>query len=97
MTEPGPQVGSYYLSPDKAGWSGVGEPPDPNSLLRRGVIIDAVEGAPSPCLDIVISGAAPGTTCGNHRADFPGHPGASQGMVSAGQAHEADSVSWALL
>jgi hypothetical protein len=45
----------------------------------------------------VILDVAPGTTCGNHRADFPRHPGASQGMVSAGQAHEADSLSWTFL
>ena len=42
---------------------------------------------------IVILDVAPGTTCGNHRAHSPRQPGASQGMVFAGQAHEADAVS----
>jgi hypothetical protein len=31
---------------------------------------------------------APGTTCGNHRANYPRHPGTSQGMVFAVQVHE---------
>jgi len=35
-----------------------------------------------------ISGAAPGTTCGNHRPHFPRHLETSRGMVFAGQAHE---------
>ena len=39
--------------------------------------------------------AAPGTTSGNHRAYFPRHPRASPGMVSAGQAGELTSWSWA--
>jgi hypothetical protein len=46
---------------------------------------------------IAISDAYPGTTCGNHRADFSRHPGTSRGMISAGQAHEAGSVSWTFL
>jgi hypothetical protein len=54
-------------------------------------------GAVARCRTVVMLDVAPGTTCGNHRADFPRHPGASRGMVSAGQAHEAGSVSWALL
>jgi hypothetical protein len=39
-------------------------------------------GAFALCRTVVILDVAPGTTCGNHRADFPRHPGASQGMVS---------------
>jgi hypothetical protein len=35
-----------------------------------------------------ISDADPGTTCGNHRANFPRHPGASPGMVFAVQPYE---------
>jgi hypothetical protein len=35
-----------------------------------------------------ISDAAPGTTCGNHRANLPRHLGASPGMVFAVQMHE---------
>jgi hypothetical protein len=54
-------------------------------------------GAFASCRTVVISDVAPGTTCGNQRADFPRHPGASQGMVSAGRAHEAGSVSWTFL
>jgi hypothetical protein len=53
--------------------------------------------APFLCRAIAISGAASGTTCGNHRADFPRHPGASQCVVFAGRAHEAGSVSWTFL
>ena len=34
------------------------------------------------------SATAPGTTCGNHRANYPRHPGTSQGMVFAVQVHE---------
>ena len=33
--------------------------------------------------------AAPGTTCGNHRANSPRHPRASPGMVSAVQTRES--------
>ncbi len=36
----------------------------------------------------MISGAAPGTTCGNHRANYPRHLRASSGMVFAVQMHE---------
>ena len=36
----------------------------------------------------VIPGAAPGTTCGNHRANYPRHLRASPGMVFAVQVNE---------
>jgi len=37
--------------------------------------------------DASVSSTAPGTTCGNHRANSPRHPRASPGMVSAVQMH----------
>ena len=37
---------------------------------------------------IVIFGAAPGTTCGNHRANYPRHHRTPSGMVFAVQMHE---------
>jgi len=37
------------------------------------------------CRAIGISGTAPGTTCGNHRANYPRHPGTSRGIVFAVQ------------
>ena len=60
----------------------------PNSLFKRGVNADGAAGAPSLCRAVVVSGAAPGTTCGNHRANYPRHLGASSGTVSAAQMHE---------
>ena len=63
-------------------------PPGPNSLNKRGVSVAAVSGAPSLCRAIVISGAAPGTTCGNHRANYPRHLGTLPAIVFAGQLHE---------
>ncbi len=59
-----------------------------NSLFKRGVNADGAAGAPSPCRAVVVSGAAPGTTYGNHRANYPRHLGASSGTVSAAQMHE---------
>jgi hypothetical protein len=54
----------------------------------------AVAGARSYAELSPISDAAPGTTCGNHRADFP-RAKTSPGMVSAVQVHEPTSVAWA--
>jgi ribosomal protein S18 acetylase RimI-like enzyme len=48
-----------------------------------------VAGAPSDAEATAICDAAPGTTCGNHRAHFPRHLRASPGMVLAVQAHES--------
>ena len=63
-------------------------PPGPNSLFKRGVKPTPVAGAPS-CAELsVISGAALGTTCGNHRAYSPRHFRAPPGMVFAVQMHE---------
>jgi len=39
-----------------------------------------------------ISDAAPGTTCGNHRANFPRHLRASPGIVFAVQLHELIAI-----
>jgi hypothetical protein len=47
-----------------------------------------VTGAPSYAEAAAICDAAPGTTCGNHRAHFPRHLRTSPGMVLAVQAHE---------
>jgi len=44
--------------------------------------------APFLCRAIAISSAAPGTTCGNHRANYPRHLRAPSGMVFAVQMHE---------
>jgi hypothetical protein len=41
-----------------------------------------------------ISDAAPGTTCGNHRAHFPRHLRTSPGMVFAVQLHELTPEGW---
>jgi hypothetical protein len=41
-----------------------------------------------PCRAIAISDAAPGTTCGNHRAHFPRHLRTFPGIVFAVQLHE---------
>ena len=68
-------------------------PPGPTRSPARGQTY-AVAGARSYAELSPISDAAPGTTCGNHRANSPRHPGASQSMVSAGQAHGIGSVSW---
>jgi hypothetical protein len=54
-----------------------------------------VAGAPFLCRAIAISGAAPGTTCGNHRADFPRHLRASPGTVFAVQLHELIAIAGA--
>jgi hypothetical protein len=63
-------------------------PPEPNSLSRRGVN-RCGRGALLPMpRHRAISDAAPGTTCGNHRANLPRHPRASPGMVCAVQMHE---------
>ena len=40
------------------------------------------------CRAIRISGAAPGTTCGNHRANYPRHLRAHSGMIFAVQMRE---------
>jgi hypothetical protein len=65
-----------------------GRPGQPNSLLERGVSNRRGGGRSFLCRAIVISGAAPGTTCGNHRANYPRHLRASSGMVFAVQMHE---------
>ena len=49
---------------------------------------DAVAGALFLCRAIAISDPAPGTTCGNHRANFPRHLGTSPRMVFAVQLYE---------
>ncbi len=64
------------------------QPPGPNSLHRRGVSNRRGGGRSFLCRAIVISGAAPGTTCGNHRANYPRHLRASSGMIFAVQMHE---------
>ena len=63
-------------------------PPGPTRSSGEGSATDAVAGACSYAGAIVISGAAPGTTCGNHRADYPRHLRAPSGMVFAVQMHE---------
>ena len=83
------QADRYDGSPGHpAGATAVALPPGPNSLFKRGVNVDAVAGAPFPCRAVVISGAAPGTTCGNHRANYPRHHRTPSGMVFAVQMHE---------
>jgi hypothetical protein len=72
-----PELGTYQLST-----------PVPNSLPGRGSA-DAVAGARSYAGCHPISAAAPGTTCGNHRANFSRHPRTSPGMVLAVQVHES--------
>ena len=62
--------------------------PGPNSLSERGVNIRGVAERSFLCRAIGISGAAPGTTCGNHRANSPRHLGAHSGMLFAVQTRE---------
>ena len=76
MISPGPERVASYFTED--------------TIFKgpRGVNVDAVAGAPFPCRAVVISGAAPGTTCGNHRANYPRHHRTPSGMVFAVQMHE---------
>ena len=83
------RAGRYGGSPGHpTGASPVGLPPGPNSLFKRGVNDRRGGGRSFLCRAVVISGAAPGTTCGNHRANYPRHLRASSGMVFAVQMHE---------
>jgi len=65
-----------------------GRPGQPNSLLKRGVSNRRGGGRSFLCRAVVISGVAPGTTCGNHRANYPRHHRTPSGMVFAVQMHE---------
>ena len=99
--QPGPRLlhgrGTAMRSPSHpVGRGSDGLPSGPTRSSSEGSR-DAVAGARSYAELSPISYAAPGTTCGNHRANSLRHPGASQGMVSAGQAHGIGAVSWTFL
>jgi hypothetical protein len=61
--------------------------PTPTRFRSEGSA-DAVAGAPFLCRAIAISDPAPGTTCGNHRANSPRHLRAHSGMLFAVQTRE---------
>ena len=63
--------------------------------IRAGIQADRYDGSPSPpaarprlALQARGQQTVPGTTCGNHRANYPRHLRASPGMVFAVQMHE---------
>ena len=82
------QAGRYDGSPSHpAGCDSDSLPPGPNSLLSEGSTSTWWRAlVPMPgCRDFR---CCSGTTCGNHRANYPRHLGASSGMVFAVQIDE---------
>jgi hypothetical protein len=81
-----PRCGRCGVEATWPSWA-VGDSQGPTRFRSEGST-DAVAGAPLLCRAIAISDAAPGTTCGNHHANSPGHLRASPGMVFAVQLYE---------
>jgi hypothetical protein len=91
------RIGCHLLAGHGAGQAGVqaSQPAARPQLALQARGQDMRWRAPVPMPSYrPISDAAPGTTCGNHRAHFP-RAKTSPGMVSAVQVHEPTSVAWA--
>jgi hypothetical protein len=63
-------------------------PPQARRTSLGGCVSDRPSAKPQLALEARGQQTAPGTTCGNHRADYPRHLRTSLSIVFAGQVHE---------